>query len=650
MKRYAYICAYLILCGLCVLLGGCSQKPSTAELAGLKAIGQDVSAAEAESRVLIYPDYTYCRLPYNIAPCNFRILSPGTRYKVEIRQGGGAEGIVGGNVLYRQSGRRVVQWPVKRWKQILQQAKGDTLWVALSLKQNGGWREYTSFPLYIDTSAISPYLTYRLIEPSYQLCNYLTIEERCLENFDKRNLFDNMLNNNACVNCHTSAWGNPDYSVYHVRFERKGTYLTVNGKMHRLNTLSYRFPFGGAYPAWHPSLRYIAFGTAQAYPFVHSKDIARRTEVYDSMGDIFIYDVYRNRVLSDARICTAEKEETFPCFSPDGRTLYFCQSLTPPKDSLDEDPVDYSHKIKYSLVSIEFDAETGTFGRMDTLVDAGESGRTVSFPRVSLDGRFLVFCLSDHGTFPIRHPESDLYVIDLQAEGSGPYHRMEGDMAGLEAVEAMRAAAGAATGASAVAGSTSGVKPGAVDATSGASRTGGAKVWAPKGASAVAQAGGSGVDATSGASRSARTDAARVADVAGRVPAAAGLGSTTAVTRPAGVFYPNRVYRPLSAANSKHTESYHEFSPVGNGHWLMFSSKRDDGLYARPYFCRLDDHGEASKPFMLPQKDPDFYLTFLKSFNVPVFSNGRAPYDVHSTTKATESEILYPEALDIAGE
>ena len=605
MKRIVYIYTSLILCAL---LGGCSKTPSTQERAALAAIGQDMAEAEAESRVLIYPDYTACRLPYNIAPCNFRILSPGTRYKVEIRQGGGVEGIVGGKTLYKQSGRRVVQWPIKQWKQILQQAKGDTLWVALSLKQNGGWREYMPFPLYIDTSAISPYLTYRLIEPSYQLCNYLVIEERCLENFKTRNLFDNLMNDNACVNCHTSAWGNPDYSVYHVRFTRKGSYLAVDGKLRRLNTLSYRFPQGGAYPAWHPSLRYIAFGTAQAFPFVHSQDIARRTEVYDSLGDIFVYDIQRNRVIGDTRIATEEKEETFPCFSPDGRTLYFCQNLVPPKDSATEDPVDYSHKIKYSLVSIEFDPETGTFGRMDTLVDAAESGRTVSFPRVSLDGRFLVFCLSHHGTFPIRHPESDLYVIDLQAEGSGPYHRTADDVAGLEAVEAMQAASAVASSAGRPAPIAD--QP-AADATSGASKT----AMRPK-------------------------TAAKTASTKADAP----------VAKSAGIFYPDRVYRPLSAANSKHTESYHEFSPVGNGRWLMFSSKRDDGLYARPYFCRLDNNGVASKPFMLPQKDPDFYLTLLKSYNVPVFSNGPAPYNVFTTTKATENEILYPEAMEIAGE
>lgn len=532
MKRLHFL-FWLCLTAGTVLTVGCRSHISP------------IAVSTDTDRLQIYPDYAGCRLPHNIAPCNFRILTPGTRYRLVVRQGGGVDGL-NSQTLYTQRGKAVVQLPLRRWKRWLQQAQGDTLWLALSLKQDGQWRDYAPFPLYIDSAAIAPYLTYRLIEPSYQLCNFLTIEERCLENFKTRNLYDNTMLDGNCVNCHTAAWGDPDYSVFHTRFDHPGTLIAVDGRLRRVNLQSDRFPQGGVYPAWHPGKRYIAFGTAKAFPFVHSKDIVRRTEVYDSIGDLMVYDIDQNRIFSDARICTEEKEETFPYFAPDGRTLYFCQSLTPPKDSTDEDPVDYSHKIKYSLVSIEFDAETGSFGRMDTLVDAAESGGTVSYPRVSPDGRFLVFCLSDHGTFPIRHPESDLYILDLTAAGSGIYRR------------------------------------------------------------------------------------------AGVADSATGLAEA-------------RVYRPLNGVNSNKTESYHEFSPNG-GRWLMFSSKRDDGLYSRPYFCLIDNDGQASKPFMLPQKHPDFYLTFLQSFNVPVLSDGPAPYDAFKTAKTATGEIIYPAAPEIEGE
>lgn len=250
---------YIILLGfgLC-LTNGCRQGISP------------VAVSADTERLQIYPDYAGCRLPHNIAPCNFRILTPGTRYRLEIRQGGGAEG-ANGQTLYRQGGKDVVQLPLRRWKRWLRQAQGDTLWFALRLKQDGAWRDYEPFPLYIDSTAIAPYLTYRLIEPSYQLCCFLTIEERSLENFQTRNLYDNVMNELACVNCHTSAWGDPDYSIYHVRFLRAGTYIAVDGQLRRIDLKSNRFPQGGVYPAWHPDKRYIAFGTAQAFPFVHSE-------------------------------------------------------------------------------------------------------------------------------------------------------------------------------------------------------------------------------------------------------------------------------------------------------------------------------------------------------------------------------------------
>lgn len=70
--------------------------------------------------------------------------------------------------------------------------------------------------------------------------------------------------------------------------------------------------------------------------------------------------------------------------------------------------------------------------------------------------------------------------------------------------------------------------------------------------------------------------------------------------------------------NSDFTDSYHSWS--SNGKWLVFSSKRDDGLTTRPYISYIEENGVSEKPFILPQKDPEFYQRFLKSFNIPEFS------------------------------
>ena len=70
--------------------------------------------------------------------------------------------------------------------------------------------------------------------------------------------------------------------------------------------------------------------------------------------------------------------------------------------------------------------------------------------------------------------------------------------------------------------------------------------------------------------------------------------------------------------NSEFSDSYHSWS--SNSKWIVFSSKRDDGRTARPYFSYINENGESAKPFILPQKDPEFYDRFEKSFNIPEFS------------------------------
>ena len=76
--------------------------------------------------------------------------------------------------------------------------------------------------------------------------------------------------------------------------------------------------------------------------------------------------------------------------------------------------------------------------------------------------------------------------------------------------------------------------------------------------------------------------------------------------------------KSMSEANSKDTESFHNWST--NSRWIVFSSRRDDGLFTRPYFCHVDDKGAVSKAFMLPQRNPRrFYRERFFSFNVPDF-------------------------------
>jgi hypothetical protein len=52
----------------------------------------------------------------------------------------------------------------------------------------------------------------------------------------------------------------------------------------------------------------------------------------------------------------------------------------------------------------------------------------------------------------------------------------------------------------------------------------------------------------------------------------------------------------------------------------------------RPYFSYIDDGGKAHKPFVLPQKDPAFYDSFLKLYNLPEL--------VSSPVRVSEQEFV----------
>lgn len=79
--------------------------------------------------------------------------------------------------------------------------------------------------------------------------------------------------------------------------------------------------------------------------------------------------------------------------------------------------------------------------------------------------------------------------------------------------------------------------------------------------------------------------------------------------------------RPLAEVNSDDVESYHSWS--SNSRWFVFSSRRIDGLYTRPYIAYVGEDGKVGKPFLLPQKDVGFYPSFMKSFNIPEFITGK---------------------------
>ncbi len=363
---------------------------------------------------------------------------------------------------------------------------GKTLTFTPCGKTDGKWLAYKPFNVEVSADSIDKTLVYRLIPPGYEIWNRMGIYQRDLETYNERAIYENRYGKGNCVNCHSFCANSPGQLIIHLRAGLAGTYVFSNNTASKVEGDFSKFNAGPTYPYWHPSGRFIAFSLNKIYQDFHTAD-PNIIEVYDDFSDVIVFDLENKTVISSPLTCSAGAFETFPCFSPDGKWLYFCTS-----QAFDSVKWNYQN-AHYNICRIGFDAEKKEFGTtVDTIVNAAAMGKSASFPRISSDGRFLLYTLSDYGNFSIWHHEADLKMIDLQT--------------------------------------------------------------------------GDSID--------------------------------------------------TSPINSPLTESYHSWS--SNSRWVVFSSRRGDGLYTRPYFAHLNTDGTFSKPMLLPQQKPqEYYQKLFFSYNIP---------------------------------
>jgi hypothetical protein len=463
----------IILSALLIFLGSCSGIPGI--------------FTEENRPPELFPDITEVTIPVNIAPMNFRINESSEKI-IAVLEG------TNNKLILR--GRNTIKIPGSKWRKLLEKNSGSSILVTLYTKNDKGWVRYLPFRIYVKETPIDPVLVYRLIAPGYEAWSEMGIYQRDLTTFKETPVIDNRLLPGNCMNCHSFNQNDPGQFMFHLRGNVSGTMLVRDGVAVKLNTKTRETISNCVYPYWHPSGSYIAYSVNSISQFFHTVK-GKRIEVMDSKSDLVVFDINANKLITSKLISSNESFETFPAFSPDGRTLFFCSARA------GKIPDEFD-RVRYSLCKIDFDPVKGIFGnKVDTLVSTYTTAKSISFPRPSGDGRYLMFTLSDYGNFSIWHKEADLCLLNL---GDG-------------------------------------------------------------------------------------------------------------------------TFRPLDSVNSDDADSYHSWS--SDSHWFVFSSRRIDGLYTRPYFAWLNENGEATKPFLLPQKDPGFYDDCLRSFNVPelvkekVMANGR---------------------------
>ena len=354
----------------------------------------------------IEPDYADVTIPSNIAPLNFIIKESGNEYQVILKSG------LSDSQISLRSKDGVIQFPEKSWKKLIGESKGDKITIqVLSSIGKDSINQYEPISISVANDPIDPYLAYRLISPGYYSWSDIKIEQRSLENFDKESVIENQIIEKNCVNCHSFNQNNPDQFLVHIRGSKGGTYFVDNDKITKTDLKTDKMTSGATYPYWHPGGRFVAFSSNQVRQSFYAH-YSKSIEVYDQSSSLIVYDIQKNEIVGGPKDGSGESLQTFPTWSPDGKTLYYCEAHL--KDSASQWEINDIKKIHYNLVKKSFNETDVTFGKTETVVNAIEMQKSVSFPRISPDGKFLIFTLADYGTFPIWHKEADLYMLDLE--------------------------------------------------------------------------------------------------------------------------------------------------------------------------------------------------------------------------------------------
>ena len=358
------------------------------------------AAQEKGPRPVTEPDYADVLVPANIAPLNFFISDEADAYVT----------VLGGTLVIKG---REVRIPLARWRSLLAENRGGAVSVAVYERHGGVWRAAEPYNIYVDDTGIDRYLTYRLIEPTYAMAGTMGIYQRDLTCFDEREVFNNTLDRDRsggqCINCHSFQNYDSETFQLHIRQKDGGTVIVRNGEIAKVNLKRDGFLSAGVYPAWHPTEPIIAYSmnvTRQQFPVgAHQK-----TEVFDSASDLVLYDVETDSLT----VISARPDllETFPHWSPDGKSLYYSVAAA--------DSAAGFENSRYDIYRASFDPVTRGFGPAEPVVDAAASGHSALFPRVSPSGKYLLYTLTASGTFPIWHKDADLYLMDIASGESFP--------------------------------------------------------------------------------------------------------------------------------------------------------------------------------------------------------------------------------------
>ena len=378
---------------------------------GLAVAPSEAAAVGRSAR--IQPDYADAVIPPNIAPLNFLVRENGSRYLVRIRseQGRPIE-------VTSRSGKIAI--PERAWHELLDSNRGGKLAFEVFAQSDGAWRRFDSFHCTIADEDIDGVLAYRRIRPVHSVWRDMGIYQRDLRSFDESVILSSEYFGGGCVNCHTFCNNRTDTMLVSTRSKQytNSAMIVHDGAVDKVAAT-----FG--YSAWHPTGKVLVHTSAKIVMFLHAAGPEVR-DVIDLDSLLAYYDVRSKTVKTAPDIARKDRLETYPAWSPDGRFLYFCSA---PLTWTDRNAIpEHYDQIRYDLVRIAYDPDRDAWGPLETVLSAQDTGMSILLPRISPDGRWLLFCMCKYGCFPVYQQSSDLYMIDLEAAqrtGRYEYRRLE---------------------------------------------------------------------------------------------------------------------------------------------------------------------------------------------------------------------------------
>lgn len=376
-----------------LLIVACSKHPSLPS-----------RFSEAGTEPPVWPDYRGVTVPPNIAPLNFLVDS--------------VDEVIAqiGDRTYGNATNKV-RFDEKEWHEMLASARGSSLSVTVYSRKDGRWRVYKPFSISVAKEEIDPYISYRVLPPSFVGFDELAIRQRNLTSFEETDIYNNRQISEGlegqCINCHSYQNYGTDNMMFHMRLQHAGTMIVSDGELIFVNLKTDSMISAAAYNSWHPSLPVIAFSTDHTMQSFHTREVSK-VEVMESASDIVIYDVRRNRV--QTVLCDSSEMELFPSWSPDGKWLYYCSAHYEYAGKFEDtaELLQNYKSIRYNLYRLPFDAATMTFGRPGLVYDAAGLGLSAVQPRVSQDGRYVLFAEGPWGLFHVWHPTAEIRMLDMR--------------------------------------------------------------------------------------------------------------------------------------------------------------------------------------------------------------------------------------------